>query len=412
MAIMTVSQLVELVRGVLRETLATVTVQGEITNFRRRDDDRQFFELKDASSRVLCFGLRRQLPASLADGVEVRITGAPSLFVKNGGFYLRVLEVELIGEGALRQAFEATRRRLEAEGLFRPERKRPLPAWPQAIGLVTSRDAAAFTDVIRVLRNRWPFASVTLAGVAVQGVGAARQIVRAIDHFSHADRVDVVIVTRGGGSLEDLQAFNDEIVARAIYACRIPVVVGVGHERDVTIADYVADRRAATPSNAAELSVPDRRDVLRQIDGMVNAVYRRLAGTLTLERRSVAMATERLGSMVRARVHRLDLILQAFGLRTAGFQRLLRDRRRSVDQWAKGSQHRLVRAIRQALIRATSAQQRLQSLSPVAILKRGYSVTRTADGTIVRHRRQVQPGSPIQTTLSSGTLNSTITEVS
>ncbi len=409
--ILTVSEFVESIRGLLRETYTVVTVQGEVTNYRTRRDELVYFELKDESSRVLCFGLRHEVRTTLRDGMEVRVTGAPSLFKGSGGFHLRVVEIELVGEGALRQAFEALRRRLEGEGLFRLERKRPLPVFPETIGLVTSPDGEAFRDVRRIVADRWPLVRLQLAPVAVQGSGAARQIVRALEHFSHGRKADIVILTRGGGSIEDLQAFNDERVARAIYASSAPVVVGVGHERDVTIADYVADRRASTPSNAAELAVPDVADVLHRIDVALTRSARGMAGRLTLERRTLDERLRQLGSSVERRTHELDLGLERFRAVAARFGQRLSTLRSEVEHTLVLASAQLAAVLGAARTRLTAATTRLQSLSPLAILERGYSLTSDAEGRIVRRSRDLSPGDGLRTRFGEGQAASTVTEV-
>ncbi|MBI5404680.1 MAG: exodeoxyribonuclease VII large subunit [Candidatus Kerfeldbacteria bacterium] len=409
--VLTVSQFVESIRGLLRETFTAVTVQGEVTGYRTaRNGTLIYFEIKDDVSRVLCFALNHEIKVALTDGMEVRVTASPSLFKGNGGFHLRVIEVELVGEGALRKQFELTKKRLEAEGLFRPARKRALPAFPNAIGIVTSPDAAAYTDVLRILRNRWPLVRVQLAGVAVQGPGAARQIVRALEKFSAVGSVDVIILTRGGGSLEDLQAFNDEGVARAIFGSAVPVVVGVGHERDETIADYVADQRASTPSNAAERVVPDRSDILRRIDVMTGQQSRSVAATIEVEHRNVDGLVGRIGASLQHRMHRLDLAIERFVGSVGSFSGRLAVFRSTIESRQAAINGRLKTVVGQARQQLAAAAQRLHALSPTAILKRGYSVTRTADGRILKRSRDVQPGRAITTVLGSGEISSTVTK--
>ncbi len=409
--VLTVSQFVESIRGLLRETVGVVTVQGEVTNYRSRRDDLLYFELKDERSRVLCFGLRHELRMTLEDGLEVQVTGWPSLFLKNGGFHLRVVDIQLVGEGTLRKQFELTKKRLETEGLFRPERKRPLPQFPDMVGLVTSPDAAAYTDVLRILRNRWPIVRVKLAGVSVQGAGSARQIVRGLEHFSSTRDADVVILTRGGGSLEDLQAFNDEGVARAIFASRVPVVVGVGHERDVTIADYVADVRASTPSNAAERVVPDRSEVLNRIDVMSARIARSLASAIEAERvrvaefadrlaTSVARKTDRFNVLVRSLLNAAAVVQQRVAVHGAELRHLsAKLRRATTERMAAGHEG------------TENLSQLLRSLSPLAILKRGYSITTKRDGAIVKAGSSLKVGESIHTQFGSGAADSSVTEV-
>lgn len=409
--VLTVSQFIESIRGLLRETLPMVTVQGEVTGYRTRRDNLVYFELKDEHARVLCFGLSHEVRTALEDGMEIRVTGSPSLFKGSGGFHLRVVEIELVGEGALRKAFEALRKKLEAEGLFRPERKRALPDFPQTVGLVTSPDAAAYTDVLRILRNRWPPIRLKLAAVAVQGAGAARQIVKALQHFSTSGDVDAVVLTRGGGSLEDLQAFNDELVARAIYASRVPVVVGVGHERDVTIADLVADVRASTPSNAAERAVPDKLEIARQVESLAIRLARATAGSIEHQRFNLAEATNRLGRTVTARWQRVTLVLQAFSAASQILDYRVAALRTELANVSAGLQRALTIRLTAVRERAHNLNQLLHSLSPLAILKRGYSITSSPDGRVLKTSSQAAVGESLRTRYGAGKTVSTVTEV-
>ncbi len=409
--VLTVSQFIEAVRGLFRETFTSVTIQGEVTGYRERGDQLVYFELKDEKSRVLCFGLRHEVRVALADGMEVRVMGAPSLFKQSGGFHVRVIAIELVGEGALRKQFEATKKRLEAEGLFAPERKRRLVPFPETIGIVTSRDAAAFTDVCRVIRNRWPLARLSLASVAVQGVGAARQIVRALGYFSQRSQVDAIILTRGGGSLEDLQSFNDEAVARAMYASRVPIVVGVGHERDVTIADYVADVRAATPSNAAERTVPDMVEVLGRTENMTVRLQRSVSGMVQLRNETLRRATVSLTSRFAERTNAVRAFLDRFPATIRAFRQHLA----TAEQARLHTSSVLIDRMNGRLLRTRDAGARLdsllQSLSPLAILTRGYSITTDDRGRSVRTSASLARGQTIHTRFGKGSASSHVTEV-
>lgn len=409
--VLTVSEFVDSVRLLLRETVGMVTVQGEVTGYRTRRDQLVYFEIKDEQSRVLCFALSHELHVALEDGMEIRVTGTPALFRKNGGFHLRVVEIALVGEGALRKAFDATKRRLAAEGLFRAERKRPLPVFPTSVGLITSPDAAAYTDVLRILRNRWPIVRIRFASVAVQGPGSARQIVKALTRFSEMHDVEAVILTRGGGSLEDLQAFNDETVARAIFASTVPVVVGVGHERDETIADYVADVRASTPSNAAERVVPDRADILRRLDAMSDRLQRSLIGVIEEKRSRLAGAVQRMHGALRRRETIVQVLLQRFTGQVATFaQRVTTSaaRRQSSTRSLGIRLNQRFNAIRH---RHAALATLLRSLSPLAILQRGYSITSKRNGRIVRRSGALSPGDHIHTRFGTGEAESNVTEI-
>lgn len=409
--VLTVSQFVEAIRGLLRETIGVVTVQGEVSGYRTPKGTLVYFELTDDQTRVLCFGLSHEVRQALADGMEVRVTGTPSLFKQSGGFHLRVIEVELIGEGALRKAFEALQRTLEVEGLFRPERKRPLPQFPQTIGLITSPDAAAYADVLRILRNRWPLVQVKFAAVAVQGAGAVRQIVKALEHFSSQDDIEVVIVTRGGGSLDDFQAFNDEAVARAVFASRHPVVVGVGHERDITIADLVADARASTPSNAAERVVPDRAEILHRIDVMSGRLSRRLASVIEAERYGLHNLLQRLRPALERQSGDVRIGIQRFVGAVRAFRHRLENvetRRGQAVRWLEDAMTRRLSDGSQQLVTLRSL---LHSLSPLAILQRGYSLTKDERGRIVRRSTELHLGERIRSRFGTGEATSDIREV-
>ncbi len=362
--------------------LGQVVVEGEVTDFRGLSRETLvFFDIKDEGSRVRCFMLAHELDCDLADGLAVRVTATASVFVKNGGLHLRVTKVELVGQGALQQALEKTKAKLEAEGLFAQERKRPIPAFPERIGLVTSKDAAARTDVLRVLKNRWPLATVVFFPVGVQGAGAIASMVKALATCG-AHNLDVVILTRGGGSLEDLQAFNSELVARAMFTCSVPIVCGVGHERDWTIADLVADVRAATPSNAAEIVSPDHEHILSDVEG--------LSGTLDDGWRQL------LGELY-DRLHHLT--------------RDLADVVQGTNQRIQMLGHQILQAFEYARERASvgvaTAAKLVQSLSPTATLERGYSLT-MKDGRVLKDAAGVGKGDRLQTRLKRGTLRSTV----
>ena len=269
----TVTKFLESIKALFRETFTPVVVEGEITEL-KKTPRYVTFDLKDDASRMRCFLWSAQRGEALVNGMAVRVIGTPTVYVPYGSLSFTVTEVELVGEGALKKAFEALQKKLEQQGLFRIERKRAVPAFPEVVGVITSSGAAAYKDTVPKLQLRWPFARIRFIDVQVQGMGAPTQIVRALDTFSDRQDVDVVLLVRGGGNYEDLQAFNDERVAQAIYRSAVPVIVGVGHERDVTIADFVADVRASTPTNAAERAVPDRVEVLQRIEASSTRMIR------------------------------------------------------------------------------------------------------------------------------------------
>ena len=363
--------------------LGQVVVEGEVADFRGISRETLvFFEIKDEGSRLRCFMLAHELNCDLADGLAVRVTATSSVFVKNGGLHLRVSKVELVGHGALQQALEKTKKKLEAEGVFAGERKRAIPAFPERIGLITSKDAAAKTDVLRVLENRWPLSTVVFFPVGVQGTGAIATIVSALAKCGK-HKLDVIILTRGGGSLEDLQAFNSELVARAIFSCSVPVVTGIGHERDWTIADLVADVRGATPSNAAEIVSPDIQQVasdLVSLTARMNDGWRQALGEW--EDRLLHVWRDITG------------VLQGTWHKVTSFQLHI------THAWNLG-----IERVHARLLNATKL---VRSLSPLATLERGYSLT-LKDGKVLTDARVVHKGDRLQTRLKRGTLRSTIT---
>ncbi len=408
--IYSVSEFVTGLREVLRHTIGVVTIQGEVTNYRAQQSNLVFFELKDKESCLLCFGLSHEVRMKLEDGMELQVTGYPSLFQKRGSFHFRVMELRPVGAGALQKALEELKRRLEAEGVFRSERKRPLPRFPERIGLITSPDAAAYTDVLRVLQNRWGGLRVLFFPVAVQGGGAARQIAQAL-RAAGQESLDAIILTRGGGSLEDLQSFNDEEVARAIFASPVPVVTGVGHERDWTIADLVADVRAATPSNAAELLVPDRRDINAGIDAMVESLSASFSHQLSRREADLTAQFSGLQRSLETRSLRLRSLLDRFGR----FNVLARQRLMNRQADLRAAVQLLVRGIRSSvarnLVNLDQQSRLLGSLSPQATLERGYSITRLAGQRApLRAAGEVRPGAVLTTQLADGSLSSTVTQ--
>lgn len=354
----------DFVHGV-NETLSGIPacVQGEVSNFKVTQNRFVWFELKDDKSYVSCFLLAFQLDQPLTDGMEVQVIGHPGLFAKSGKFHLRVNKIQVVGEGSLKRQYDLLKAQLTKEGLFDPARKRQLPRFPQQIGLVTSADAAAYTDVLRILKNRWAGLTITHFPVPVQGDTAAPNIVKALQYINaqYAQTLDVVIVTRGGGSMEDLQAFNDEAVVRAVFALKVPCVAAIGHERDETLVEYAADVRASTPSNAAELVVPDKHDLQQQLQVMVSRQEQALSVTHHLVQERVATAVT------------------------------------VFDQYIATYQDNIDHAI--AL---------LQSYNPAHILKRGYSITQTTAGKVITSTTQLTKQDRIITTLSDGTVNSQV----
>ena len=391
--IYTVSRLNQDVRALLEGEFPALWVEGEVSNLSRPSSGHLYFSLKDAQAQIRCAlfqnraFLFRDCPRN---GQHVLVRGRVSLYEPRGDFQIIVEYIEEAGAGALRRAYDELRLKLEREGLFAPERKRPLPRFPHRIGIITSPTGAAIRDVLITLRRRCPGVPVLLYPAPVQGDGAAERIASMIRLATERRDCDVLLLARGGGSLEDLQAFNAEVVARAICACPIPLVTGIGHETDITIADFAADLRAATPTAAAELASPDRLEWLRR----VRLLAERLDGAL---QRRLAEQRLRLAELTR----RLD---------RAQPRHRLRDRAQRLDDLDQ----RLRTAMRQRL--ETTAQRlrglsnHLHALSPLATLDRGYAIVRRhPGGEILRRADAVHIGDVVEVLLSRGRLYGQVT---
>jgi exodeoxyribonuclease VII large subunit len=436
--ILTVTQLAALVRETLDGGVGTVWVAGEISNFRRQPSGHCYFTLKDDQSQlaaVLFRSAAQGLVFRPTDGMEVVVHARVGLYPARGALQLYVETMEPRGLGALQLAFEQLKARLDAEGLFAAERKRPLPRWPRAVGLVTALGGAAIHDMRTVLRTRWPHCRVVVRPVRVQGAGAGGEIAAGIEDLNRLGGVEVLIVGRGGGSLEDLWAFNEEVVARAIAGSAVPVVSAVGHEIDFTIADFVADARAPTPTAAAALVVPDRQEVMavvaRTEAALRSALTRRVRAArdrlVTLERglgdpeRRVADLALRLDDLAgRAR--------RALGRRVAWEARELGTLAARLDRggpvFAAGRARERLAALAERLRFALSvrvrsgrvvleqAARRLEALSPLACLARGYAVVRRGDqaGPVVRDATTLAPGEPVALVFASGRARARIEE--
>lgn len=368
--------------------LQDVTVSGEISNFTQARSGHLYFSLKDAQAQLKCVMWRsaaERLPFLPQDGDAVLVSGRISVYEASGAYQLYADQLEPAGRGDLALAFEEMKERLEAEGLFDPVYKQPIPRFPRKIGIVTSADAAALRDMINVLQRRFPLVRVLVASTLVQGKDAPPQIVRALRWLDARSDIDTIIVARGGGSAEDLWAFNDEGVARAIFAAVHPVISGVGHETDFTIADFVADLRAPTPSAAAELATPNLDDLQAALDGL----HGRLHNTII----------ERL-SQVRWRLQTAQRVLGRLNpqQQVAGHRQRLDNLQMRLD----GSMQKIVDGRRYRLAMAQTA---LRSVGPQATLARGYAIVRGADGRIVRSHTQAAPGDPLRIQVADGEFN-------
>ena len=381
---LTISELNELIKGTLESRLDALWVQGEISNFRMPPSGHFYFTLKDEQSQISAVMFRRQgtrLRFVPENGMAVLCYGRVSVYSVRGDLQLYVEDLEPQGQGALYVAFEQLKNKLTAEGLFAPERKRPLPFLPGCIGIVTSDRGAALHDMLRILRDRFSERRVIIRPVKVQGDGAAREIAAGIAELNRVEAIDVIIVGRGGGSLEDLWAFNEEVVARAIYASQIPIVSAVGHEIDFTIADFVADHRAPTPTAAAEMVVPRRLDLLDQVHALELQLQRCMDVNLANAREN----------------------FRAWVKRLADPGRRLRENQQRVDELSVDLLRRLqerVRACREHLDRQSG---RLHALSPLAVLERGYSIAhKLPDEHIVKDAATVDPGDLLRITFAAG----------
>jgi len=327
-----------------------------------------------------------QLRQPLEDGMEVRVVGSPTLF-KKGKFTFRPRSIEFVGDGSLKRAYELLKQQLEDEGLFDERRKRSLPRFPQRIGVVTSKDAAAYTDVLRILKNRWAGLDIRHMNVNVQGAQAASSIVSALEEMNKTQKdLDCIILTRGGGSLEDLQAFNSEEVVRAIFGSAIPVVSAVGHERDVTLADLVADVRASTPSNAAEMVVPDKKDVVKELGYMSESMQKYFLSNIQKRQQQIFSAVQ----VVEGKFHSSVADYQA-----------LRHRLHSAIQQHQSQLHFSQKKIDHCV-------QLLRSYHPDQILQRGFTLTFDQGGRLVRTSKQIKKGQNIQTQFVDGKVQSRV----
>ena len=428
-----VSLLVGSARLLLERQLGLLWVSGEISNFTRAASGHCYFNLKDRDAQVRCVFFRNKAQFAgfaLKDGLAVEVRATPSIFEPRGEFQLNVETVRLAGIGALYEKFERLKARLTADGWFAEARKRALPGFPRAVGVVTSPRAAALRDVVTTVARRWPALSVILYPAAVQGAGAAAEIAAAIAAANAHAKVDGLIVARGGGSIEDLWAFNEEIVARAVFESRIPIVSGVGHESDFTICDFVADMRAPTPTGAAALATPDgraisaglaaiaarfRRAGLRMLEMRIqraDGVARRLihpAARLARQRRDAAALAARLG---RACQYQLTATRQRIDVARGRTLWLLRQPLpQQVRIVTLGERMRRVAAsrIERCAARVTALEQNLAHLNPHGVLARGYAIVTSRDGAIVDDAAQLAVGEGVTLAFARGSAEATIT---
>jgi exodeoxyribonuclease VII large subunit len=431
-----VSELTQRLKGALETQFPDVWVAGEISNLRPATSGHLYFTLKDSNAqlRAVCFRSQaRYLKFKPQDGVSVIARGRLSVYEARGEYQLLVEFLEPAGLGALQLAFEQLKAKLAAEGLFDTARKKPLPVLPRTVGIVTSPSGAVIRDILRILRRRYRNMNVLLYPVRVQGEGAAQEIAQAIEHLNRRGGVDVMILARGGGSLEDLWAFNEEAVARAIAASTAPVICGVGHETDFTISDFVADLRAPTPSAAAELVVHRKQDFQAELENRVrrmsqlfrlrlaetrqrltelrmHRVFATLASRLVEKSQRVDDYVVALDKTIRRRLSeaRQEWLRVSPGVARYDFQRLLGLKRASLDQHAKRFQTDFSRYLAEQRNRLSHLQALLRERGPLVILGRGYSITRDASGRILRDAAAVPVGAEISVRLAQGELGATV----
>ncbi len=393
--ILSVTELTQTIKQILESAFPSVWVEGEISNYIEHTSGHRYFTIKDEGAQLKCVlwkGMSRYLFFEPKNGMKVRACGQISVYEKSGQYQLIVSSLQPAGIGALELAFQQLKAKLEAEGLFDPRRKKKIPEYPEAIGIVTSPTGAAIRDIINITNRRAPWVIRILRPVKVQGDGAAEEIAEAIREFNSYGKVDVLIVGRGGGSLEDLWPFNEEIVARAIFDSKIPVISAVGHEIDFTIADFVADLRAPTPSSAAELAVPDGAELLNYFREMFSRICRLQLAYIQSGRRRLETAVSRYGlrrpmQIVNSRLQALDEINDSF-------------RKTSLHVFERF--HNLLEVM----------NARLQAASPVKIMQRGFAfVTVNRTGEVLKSFTQIAIGDKIDIRLARGGAAATINKV-
>jgi exodeoxyribonuclease VII large subunit len=440
--VLTVGELTRQIRGNLETRFGAVWVQGEISNYRPQPSGHRYFTLKDQRAAISCVIFRNSLPPTappIADGAQVQVYGNVTVFEARGQYQLNVQILQTRGAGLLQAKFEALKRKLEAEGLFEAARKRAIPKFPRRIGIVTSASGAAIRDMLNVLRRRAPNVQVLISPVRVQGIGAAAEIATAIKELAAPsytwEPLDLIVIARGGGSIEDLWEFNEEIVARAIFHSSLPVVSAVGHEIDFTIADFVADLRAPTPSAAAELIVPDVAEVVRRVSDLENCLQKCLRNFLQQSLTRLRFLSERtlareLMQRMRDAQQQLDLTKESFGRRLKQFVAdsratlstraqslkshdpkrelaLCRNRAGDLERRIAAQPVRLMQNVRQRFQRVEGI---LRVLGPEATLRRGYSITTDAAGKVIQTVAAARPKSKIRTRVADGAFESEVIE--
>lgn len=394
--VFSITQINEYLRGKMDADtlLSQVAVRGEISNYKMYPSGHHYFTLKDESSALKCVMFKSQalrLRFRPENGMKVIAMGKITVYPRDGAFQLYCGSMAMDGIGDLYAAFEQLKAKLAAQGLFAPEHKKRLPAIPGTIGIITSSAGAAIHDMLRILNHRFPLTKVRLLPVRVQGAEAPAEIAAAIRYANDYKLADLLIVGRGGGSIEDLWAFNDERVAYAIYESEIPIISAVGHEPDVTISDYVADLRAATPSNAAELAVPDREALLQNLDAASSAMAAALSHQLRNARQ------------------RLNVLSRSAALSSpTGYLEQRQEQLEHLKSRLIAAQNQMVHQKRNRFVSCTA---KLDAMSPLKVLSRGYSIVNAENGAILRSVRQTAPEQKISVTLSDGSITAIVSEI-
>lgn len=396
MKTLSITQVNEYIRNMMDGDglLSNLAVRGEISNYKVYPSGHHYFTLKDEGAALKCVMFKSsamRLKFRPENGMKIIAMGRITVYPRDGAYQLYCSAITMDGVGDLYAAFEQLKAKLAAQGLFDPAHKQPLPKYPGTIGIVTSSAGAAVHDMLRILRKRYPLTRVRLLPVRVQGVEAPGEIAAAIRYANHHRLADLLIVGRGGGSIEDLWAFNEEIVARAIYDSKIPVISAVGHEPDVTISDFVADLRAATPSNAAELAVPDQ-DALRQA---LDSESRKMEAALTRQLKAARRQYEMLSS---------SAALQS----PMGY---LEQRRKALELIKSRLASVQIQGVNRRKQRYVALTAKLDAMSPLKVLTRGYAMAQNEGGEVVRSVRQVQPGGQIRVSVSDGHITATVNDV-
>ena len=393
--IYSITELTRQIKFLLESHFPNVWVKGEISNFKLHSSGHMYFSLKDENAQLPCVmwrGRNNLLFFMPKDGMKVVAQGNVTVYEKRGYYQFEVLELQPAGIGELQLAFEQLKQRLKAEGLFEAEHKKPIPAYPERIGIVTSATGAAIRDLVTVVGRRFPSVQLILNPVRVQGDGAAEDIARAIDEFNEYGQVDVLIVGRGGGSLEDLWPFNEEVVARAIFRSKIPIISAVGHEVDFSISDFVADLRAPTPSAAAELVVRNRDELLSTLQAMVQKMYRLLKEKIRYYRDKV------------------NYLESSYALRRPAD--VIKEYNQRLDELTRTMETALTHQIERERARITALTKHLENLNPLSIMKRGYSICyREEDGHIIIDAVQLQEEDKIRVQFAKGQIRGTVDEV-